>query len=341
MIVNRPPNEAKNDNAICSRRAFFNVAGKSIGLGVGMCFAPIAVLQIGCSSSAIRFPLDAPDLIIGQRGLSDGRFHKPRALAIDASDMIYVVDKTGRIQKFDDQGKFILGWRTPAIDSGKPTGLSIDTDGSIMVADTHYYRYLFYTPSGDLIEEKTIGGTNGPDPGQFAFVTDIARTASGEYYCGEYGEFDRIHKYTNDGRYLDRLGEHGDGPLQFSRPQSLAIDDEGHLWVADSCNHRIQVIDWREPKPRCVKILGMQGTELGQFQYPYGMVFAKDGTIIVSEFGNHRVQHLDRDGKPLGSWGVAGNLPGELSQPWATAVDSKNRVYVVDSGNNRVQRFHF
>ena len=341
MIVNRPPNEAKNDDAICSRRAFFNVAGKSIGLGVGMCFAPIAVLQIGCSSSAIRFPLDAPDLIIGQRGLSDGRFHKPRALAIDASDMIYVVDKTGRIQKFDDQGKFILGWRTPAIDSGKPTGLSIDTDGSIMVADTHYYRYLFYTPSGDLIEEKTIGGTNGPDPGQFAFVTDIARTASGEYYCGEYGEFDRIHKYTGDGKYIDRMGEHGDGPLQFSRPQSLAIDDEGLLWVADSCNHRIQVIDWRESKPRCVTILGMQGTELGQFQYPYGMVFAEDGTIIVSEFGNHRVQNLDRNGKPLASWGVAGNLPGELNQPWSAAVDSKNRVYVVDSGNNRVQRFHF
>ena len=341
MIVNRPLSRAGNEDIICSRRAFLNAAGKSFGLGVGICFAPVSMLHVGCSSSAVNFPLVAPNLIIGQRGLSDGRFHKPRAIAIDASDMIYIVDKTGRIQKFDNEGKFILGWRTPAIDSGKPTGLSIDTDGSIMVADTHYYRYLFYTPSGDLIEEKTIGGTNGPDPGQFAFVTDIARTARGEYYCGEYGEFDRIHKYSSDGKYMDRMGEHGDGPLQFSRPQSLAIDDEGLLWVADSCNHRIQVIDWREPKARSVTILGKQGTDLGQFQYPYGLAFAKDGTIIVSEFGNHRVQHLDRDGKPLASWGVAGNLPGELNQPWSAAVDSKNRVYVVDSGNNRVQRFHF
>lgn len=341
MIVNRPLKEAGNDDTICSRRAFFNVAGQSVGLVFGTCFAPLAVLPIGCSRSAISVPSVAPDLIIGQRGLADGRFHKPRAIAIDASDTLYVVDKTGRIQKFDNEGKFILGWRTPAIDSGKPTGLGIDTDGSIMVADTHYYRYLFYTPSGDLIDERTIGGTNGPDPGQFAFVTDIARTAGGEYYCGEYGEFDRIHKYTSDGRYMDRLGEHGDGPLQFSRPQSLAIDHEGFLWVADSCNHRIQVIDWRESKPRSIAIFGKQGTELGQFQYPYGMVFAKDGTIIVSEFGNHRVQHLDRECKPLASWGLAGNLPGELNQPWAAAVDSKNRVYVVDSGNNRVQRFHF
>ncbi len=324
-----------------NRREFLVSAQRTMAIGVGILVAPSMVFHSGCTNSKEKVQLDGPDLIIGQRGLSDGRFQKPRAIAIDFNDMIYVVDKTGRIQKFDDEGKFILGWRTPAIDSGKPTGLSIDSDGSIMVADTHYYRFLFYTPDGQLMEERMIGGTNGPDPGQFAFVTDIARTSSGEYYCGEYGEFDRIHRYTLDGKYLDRMGEHGDGPLQFSRPQSLVVDEEGLLWVADSCNHRIQVIDWRDTKPRSVAILGKQGQAPGEFQYPYGMSFSKDGSLIVSEFGNHRVQRLDREGKPLASWGVAGSVPGELNQPWATAVDSKNRIYVVDSGNNRVQRFHF
>jgi len=298
-------------------------------------------LQSGCTGSGQNASKDGPDLIIGQRGLSEGRFQKPRAIAIDSQDMIYVVDKTGRIQKFDNTGKFVLGWRSPAIESGKPTGLSIDTDGSIMVADTHYYRYLFYTPEGELQENRTIGGTNGPDPGQFAFVTDIARTANGEFLCGEYGEFDRIHKYSRDGQYIDRMGEHGDGPLQFSRPQSLNIDAEGLLWVADACNHRIQVIDWRETKPRSVAIIGTQGDRPGEFRYPYGLLLATDGTIVVSEFGNHRVQRLSREGEPVAKWGSAGSLPGELNQPWSTAVDSKNRIYVVDSGNNRVQRFHF
>ncbi len=302
---------------------------------------PGLVFQSGCTGSQKGTAIDQPDLIIGQRGLSDGRFQKPRAIAIDSNDMIYVVDKTGRIQKFDESGKFVVCWRTPAIDSGKPTGLSIDRDGSVMVADTHYYRFLFYTPEGELIEKKTIGGVNGPDPGQFAFVTDIVRTPSGEYYCGEYGEYDRIHKYTSDGQYVDRMGEHGNQPLQFSRPQSLSIDEDGLLWVADSCNHRIQVIDWREDKPRSVAILGAQGAELGELQYPYGLTLSKDGTIIVSEFGNHRVQQWNREGKPLASWGAAGSQPGELTQPWSAALDSKNRVYVVDSGNNRVQRFHF
>ena len=330
-----------NGPRFVSRRAFLHSASRSTVVGVGMYAASCVLLQTGCSQNTVGTKNDIADLIIGQRGLSDGRFQKPRAIAIDAEDMIYVVDKTGRIQKFDDTGRFILGWRTPAIESGKPTGLSIDTDGAVMVADTHYYRFLFYTPTGKLINERTIGGTNGPDPGQFAFVTDIVRTAGGEYYCGEYGEYDRIHKYTASGEYVDRMGEHGDGPLQFSRPQSLAMDEHGLLWVADSCNHRIQVIDWRESKPRSVAILGKQGAGPGEFQYPYGMILTQNGTMLVSEFGNHRVQQLERDGKPIASWGRAGSQPGELTQPWSAAVDSKNRYYVVDSGNNRVQRFHF
>jgi len=316
------------------------MSGKSLAIGAGIFALPNLAIQSGCTSAA-KGPLQTPNLVIGQRGLSDGRFQKPRAIAIDSKDMIYVVDKTGRVQKFDDTGKFVLGWRTPAIESGKPTGLSIDSDGSIMVADTHYYRFLFYTPEGELLKERTIGGVNGPDPGQFAFVTDIARTPKGEYYCGEYGEYDRIHKYSSDGVYISRMGEHGVGPLQFSRPQSFAVDADGLLWVADACNHRLQVIDWREEKPRLVKIIGKQGVSVGEFQLPYGMILDKNDSIIVSEFGNHRVQRLNRDGKPIASWGAPGNLPGELNQPWATAMDSKNRTYVVDSGNNRVQRFSF
>lgn len=341
MTPDRRSRPSGIDKALRTRRDFLGSARRIVGLGASMAAFPSLAFQSGCTGTQKSAAIEPPDLMIGQRGLSDGRFQKPRAIAIDARDMIYVVDKTGRVQKFDESGKFVLLWRTPAIDSGKPTGLSIDSDGSVMVADTHYYRFLFYTPDGELIEKKTIGGVNGPDPGQFAFVTDIVRTPSGEYYCGEYGEYDRIHKYSSDGQYVDRMGEHGNGPLQFSRPQSLSIDQDGLLWVADSCNHRIQVIDWREDKPRSVAILGTQGSELGELQLPYGLTLSKDGTVIVSEFGNHRVQRWNREGKPLASWGAAGSRPGELIQPWSVALDSKNRVYVVDSGNNRVQRFHF
>ena len=321
-----------------SRRSFLSQSFPVIGG---------ALLLAGCTSSSslsnsrVSSKARKPDLVIGQRGLSDGRFQKPRAIAIDREDRIFVVDKTGRVQSFDNQGKFLVGWRTPEIESGKPTGISIDSDGSIVVADTHYYRFLFYTPEGKLLDDRTIGGVNGPDPGQFAFVTDIARSGDGNYFCGEYGEYDRIHRYSSEGKFLERMGEHGKEPLQFSRPQCFQLDERGFLWVADACNHRIQVIDWRSSQPISVSIFGRQGIAPGELQYPYGLHLFKDNSIVVSEFGNHRVQLLDRSGGFLDSWGTAGGEPGELNQPWATAIDSRSRIYVVDSGNNRIQRFQF
>jgi hypothetical protein len=218
--------------------------------------------------------------------------------------------------------------------------LSLDTDGTIIVADTHYFRFLFYTPEGELVESKTIGGQNGPEPGQFAFVTDIVRMPNGEFITSEYGEFCRLQKYSADGRFLARFGEHGVDAMQFSRPQALAVDEAGLLWVADACNHRLQVIDWSREKPELVKIVGEIGKEPGQFKYPYGVELVQ-GHILVSEYGNHRVQKLDREGRMVASWGVVGRNPGELIEPWSVGLDSQSRVYVVDYGNNRVQRFRF
>jgi DNA-binding beta-propeller fold protein YncE len=294
----------------------------------------------GCVPNRSNSVGHAVDLILGKRGLSEGRFQKPRALTIGPDDEVYVIDKTARIQVFDRNGEFLRGWSAPEAANGKPTGVSFDpVTNTLMVADTHYFRFLFYTPQGEWLEDRTIGGVNGPEPGQFGWVTDIVRAPSGILYLAEYGEYDRIYKYSADGQYIDRFGENGDGPLQFSRPQSLAVDDDGLLWIADSCNHRIQVVDWREDKPRSVEILGGLGTEPGQLQFPYGMTLLSKNRLLVSEFGNHRVQCWRRSGEPLSSWGSAGNLPGQLNQPWAVAVDSKERVYVVDSGNNRVQRY--
>jgi len=193
------PTRAKNVEAMQKRRTFLQNAFSSGAALAGAPAIPIVASLQGCTGTGAGGRTDLPDLVFGQRGLADGRFQKPRAIAIDSVDRIYVADKTGRIQVFDDRGKFIRGWRTPEIESGKPTGLSMDRDGVLMVADTHYYRFLFYTPEGELLVDRTIGGVNGPEPGQFAFVTDILRSPSGEFFCGEYGEFDRIHRYSADG----------------------------------------------------------------------------------------------------------------------------------------------
>lgn len=297
-------------------------------------FYLMLLLLVGLSGCLDPSPSEGElDLIWGRVGLSDGRFQKPRALAIDKQDQIYVVDMTGRVQCFTAEGEFLRKWTTPKQDNGRPTGLGVDRQGRIMVADTHYFRVLFYSPDGELVD--TIGGTMGQGPGEFGFVTDAVQDSRGNYYISEYGQYDRVQKFTAEGEYLLTIGRHGSAPSEFVRPQALEIDEQDRLWVADSCNHRIQIFS---PDGELVQMWGEHGSEPGQLSYPYGIVLDGKGHVYLCEYGNHRVQKFTAEGKSLGCWGEAGRREGQLFNPWSLVIDSQGRVHVLDTNNHRLQR---
>ncbi len=302
----------------------------------------VVVLTLAASASGCLHPQQGVvDAVWGKQGERPGQLQKPRAAAIDESDQLYIVDMTGRIQVFDCDGEFLRGWRTPATAQGKPSGLSFDNDGNLLVADTHYFRMLVYTPEGELLQQRSIGGVCGPEHGNFHFVTDAVQDSQGCYYIGEYGENDRIQKFSPTGEFLMQIGSHGQEPLQFVRPQNIAIDANDHLWVADACNHRIQVIDATGEQPKLVRIWGQEGEGPGELRYPYDLVLDGEGHVYVCEFGNHRVQKFTLEGELVGSWGGPGREPGQLCQPWALVRDSRGRTHVVDTYNHRVQRVYF
>ncbi|NUQ64245.1 MAG: hypothetical protein HUU20_17385 [Pirellulales bacterium] len=288
------------------------------------------LLCCGCGTDPNR--IGRLQKVWGRRGLSDGRLQKPRAMAIDGQDRLYIVDMTARIQVFDRDGGFLRGWHTPEWTTGKPTGLTIGRDGNVLVADTHYYRVLVYSPDGKLL--KTMGGIQGHEPGQFGLVTDVVQDPQGNYYVGEYGEYDRIQKFTPEGRFLLQWGGHGSEPGRFARPQNLEIDEQGHIWVADACNHRIQVFD---SEGKLLKVWGSRGSGPGQLYYPYDLVLAPDNLVYVVEYGNHRVQKFTRDGRSLGCWGTNGRGEGQLFNPWALVRDSRGDIHVLDTNNHRIQ----
>jgi sugar lactone lactonase YvrE len=258
-------------------------------------------------------------------------------MAIDEQDQLYIVDMTARIQVFTPEGEYLRSWKTPESTNGRPTGMSIDRDGNLCVADTHYFRMLVYTPEGRWLEDRTIGGQSGSEPGQFNFVTDIAQDSQGNYYIAEYGEYDRVQKFTRDGRFIMQWGRHGVELGEFIRPQSIVVDHQDHVWVADACNHRIQVFEVTGTEARLVKTWGRQGSALGELNYPYGLQLDGQGHVYLCEFGNHRVQKFTLDGELVGWWGHNGRRDGELCQPWTAQLDSRGRLHVLDSYNHRVQ----
>ena len=275
-------------------------------------------------------PLDA-ELVFGRAGTALGQFAYPRAIDVDAArERLYVIDKQARVQRFGLDGKPQAQWRMPESENGKPTGVSVSPDGGIFVADTHYFRIIAYDAQGN---ELLRFGEFGRGPGQFIYVTDVAFGSDGRLYVSEYGGNDRVQVFDQAGHYLfefSSMGEHG----RLSRPQSLAFDESGReLYIADACNHRIVVVN---SQGEYLREFGTVGRGLGQLTYPYGLTILRDGSIVVAEFGNNRLQRFDATGKPLGIYGSIGRGPGQLQYPWGVAA-TPDRVFVLDSGNNRVQ----
>lgn len=272
-------------------------------------------------------------LVFGSPGISLGQFDYPRALAVDKKNKyVYIVDKTARVQRFGFDGKPQLQWSLPKSKNGKPTGISVDSNGRVFVPDTHYHQIIKYDSEG---YELMRFGSYGEEPGKFIYPTDVAFGPDGTLYVSEYGGAnDRIQVFSAQGKYLFGFGSFGEGDGEFSRPQSILFNDAlTELYIADSCNHRIVVVD---PKGNTLRTIGSSGRSEGQLAYPYSLIILKDGSLLICEYGNNRIQRLTNSGNCLGIFGRPGNGDGELYSPWALD-GSDSMVFVLDSKNTRVQ----
>lgn len=288
-------------------------------------------MSFGCGR-----PADVPELVWGRKGTQPGDFARPRAIAIDKQDRLFIIDFTARIQGYDRDGKFLgASWTTPDYRNGRPSGISIDRDGNLLVSDSHYFCVRVYSPEG-----KELRVLRGPEQGpiQLGYISDCVQDEDGSYFLAEFWPTHRITKLDKDGKYLFSWGTEGDRPGEFHRARALAMGADGYLYVADACNHRIQIFT-RQGK--LVETWGIYGKEPGNLAYPYDLAFGADGNLYVAEFENNRVQKFTPQGRSLGCWGGPGRRPGQLHSPWALAIDSRGRVHVVDTENHRVQRINF
>jgi len=108
------------------------------------------------------------------------------------------------------------------------------------------------------------------------------------------------------------------------------------VYVADSCNHRVQIFS---ADGNFLGEFGRAGSGRGELSYPYDVCVDSAGRRYVCEFGNSRIQIFDSQNQPIEILGHAGAAPGEFSNPWGVAFDSAGNLYVADSLNHRVQKF--
>src|SRR6185503_3701886 len=271
--------------------------------------------------------------VIGSRGTGAGQFNKPRSLALDTNDNLFVVDMTGRVQKFSPDGKFLLSWQMPETDIGKPKGMDRDRDGNIVILEPHYQRVNHFTPDGKLVAQWGVKGTNA---GELTLPRAIAVDTKNNVIVSEYTLVDRVQKFSAQGKQcLATWGTQGLEPGQFNRAEGVGVDASDRIYIADSCAHRIQIFS---SDGKFLRAYGKAGDGKGELNYPYDVRVDEEGRQYVCEYGGSRIQVFDANDHPLEIIGRAGGEPGEFDKPWSMAFDSKGNLYVADSMNHRVQK---
>jgi sugar lactone lactonase YvrE len=200
-------------------------------------------------------------------GFADGtgaaaKFMQPLDVVADDQGNVYVADNTShRIRKVTPAGVVttLAGDGTAGYQDGtgtatrfrNPSGLTLDLDGNIIVADRLNHRIRKITPAG-VVTTVAGSGTSGLQEGdattaKFADPYGVAVDAAGNILVAELTNA-RIRQITPAGQVTTLAGSSAgfaDGvsnTAKFNQPTDLAIGPDGKIYVAEVTNHRIRVI---------------------------------------------------------------------------------------------------
>src|SRR5215471_13087188 len=148
-------------------------------------------------------------------------------------------------------------------------------------------------------------------------------------------------------------------------PHGIAVDKQGNVWIADfsgnkdgTKGHQVHKFSPKGEKLLSLGVAGKPGSADGQFNQPNDVVVGPDGSIYVADGhdaqgmttnqqiadglkrgATSRISKFTKDGKFIKSWGTIGVKHGEFRTPHALMFDSKNRLWVADRGNHRIEIF--
>ena len=150
----------------------------------------------------------------------------------DKADPVIAVDREGRVLRSFGKGLYKI-----------PHAIRLDPEGNVWTVDAGSSTVIKFSPKGEKLLQIDVGGQPEAALSTFSGATDIAFAPKGRIFISDGYANARIVEYTADGKKVREWGSAGTGPGQFNLPHSIAVDENGTLYVADRENGRVEKFD--------------------------------------------------------------------------------------------------
>ena len=322
---------------------FFERAGviATRGVGVGEVNKPRSVAvdrednvyAVDMTGRVQKFSPDGKFLLSWQ--MPQTTLGKPKGMGCDNDGNIIVVEPHyKRVNHFTTDGKLVAQWGLRGTNIGMldmPRSVAMNSKGEIFLSEyglverVQKFR-LPLTPSLSPSEGERVAGR--PGEGKVGAVE--------LHWNSKLSDAEALAETRpTPATFLACYGKAGGAPGEFNRAEGICVDAQDRLYVADSCNHRVQVFT---SDGKFIREFGKPGSGPGELSYPYDVKVDAAGNIFICEFGNSRIQVFDDAGKSIEIIGGPGSRPGQFNNPWGIALDSKGNLFVADALNHRMQK---
>lgn len=318
---------------------------------------------------------------------TDTALYLPQDTTVGPDGLLYIVDwNNHRIRKVDEDGRIKtiagsgeLGQPSNDADAlyaqfNHPTNIAFDHEGRVLIASWHNSMVIRLDPATGRIAiiagtgARAFGGDEGPaTQAALDLPSSVAVTSTGDMVISDQANFrirlldpaGIIHTICGDGT----AGDTGDGGpallarLKAEKGQSappagrLVVDAQDRIYVADTGNHRVRLID----TDRSIRTIvgtgtagysGDDGAAIdAQLKFPRDLALSPNGTLYIADTGNSVVRVVRPDGTidtlagsgEQGFAGIGGPADSaQLNQPFGVSVAPNGQVYIADTHNHRI-----
>jgi DNA-binding beta-propeller fold protein YncE len=300
-------------------------------------------------------------------------FNEPRGVHVDKDGIVYIADTLNhRVKKIDQEngisayfGRGTAGLG-PAIEYSDLIKLnlpySVVVRNNVSLVSDQANSRIIGAPNKHLATTAPVAGKGGlgfsgdgqiSTEAQLAYPRGLVIDKDQHLYVADSLNH-RIRKIEANTFTITTIagrgnpGSKGDGGLatqaELYFPNGLAISPSGELYIADTQNHKIRVLNLESGVIRTFAGTGQAGYEgdggepqMARLNAPQGVAIDSKGNVYISDTFNHRIRQVRSNSNTIST--LIG--PPSLLAPFGLAVDPQDNIYIADTLHHQIKKVTF